>query len=201
MLSEAEAFDDIVVGDFKDSYQNLSLKMAMVLQWVDLYCASAKYMLKADEDTFINVPLLLNVLHVLSANTSHFLLGFIKPGLSLHVARSGRYAVSERAYPLRFWPQYMYGHSYVMSGDAISSLRRVSRHLPLIPNEDAYVTGVLAKSAGTQRVHSGHFAMFWRTDRCDLVYNTDISQTGFRSSAKYHEMWKMFQTGKCLAGN
>ncbi|XP_076461854.1 lactosylceramide 1,3-N-acetyl-beta-D-glucosaminyltransferase A-like [Babylonia areolata] len=198
LVSEAAAFNDIVVGDFLDSYQNLSLKMAMVLQWADLHCARAKYLLKVDEDTFVNVPLLLDVLSLVSQNNSHFVLGHLKANRGLSVARRGRWEVSTDAYPLPYWPLYLYGHSYVISGDAISSLRHVSQYMPLITNEDAYVTGVLVKSALVQRIHSRHFAAVWIRRRCDLVQDIDISQTGIRDSLIRH-VWNTFKTGNCPA--
>ncbi|XP_076462215.1 beta-1,3-galactosyltransferase 9-like [Babylonia areolata] len=198
MVSEAAAFNDIVVGDFLDSYGNLSLKMAMVLQWADLHCARAKYLLKVDEDTFVNVPLLLDVLSLVSQNNSHFVLGHLKASRRPSVARKGRWEVSTDAYPLPYWPQYVYGQSYVMSGDAIRSLRHVSQYMPLITNEDAYITGVLAKSAGVYRLHSLQFSHPPKSQpRCRLVNDTDISQTGFKHVSSIYLVWNHFLIGNC----
>ncbi|KAL8610504.1 hypothetical protein ACOMHN_060424 [Nucella lapillus] len=180
VLHEAETYQDIVMGDFIESYQNLSLKMAMVLQWVDDFCPGAKNVLKADEDTFVHVPLLLDVL----------------------VARQGRWEVPLEEYPLPYWPKYMYGHSYVISGDAIRSLRHASQHMPLVTNEDAYVTGILALSAGVMRVGSHRFAIVQSVyPRCALVQHEDISQTGIRPMTELYVVWKMLMTGNCSGGS
>ena len=53
--SESSHFHDIVQEDFLDSYMNLSLKSAAMLKWSYTYCPSAKYILKADDDTFVNI--------------------------------------------------------------------------------------------------------------------------------------------------
>ncbi|XP_076454943.1 beta-1,3-galactosyltransferase 1-like [Babylonia areolata] len=199
LVSEAAAFNDIVVGDFLDSYQNLSLKMAMVLQWADLHCARAKYLLKVDEDTFVNVPLLLDVLSLVSQNNSHFVLGYPKETASKYVARKGIYEVSVESYPLQHWPIYVQGHSYVISGDAISSLRHVSQHMPLITNEDAYVTGVLAKCLGLKRLVCFQMAKRiknFRFDPCSLVETNKISMTEY-STRDHYATWDAFQTGAC----
>ncbi|KAL8610505.1 hypothetical protein ACOMHN_060425 [Nucella lapillus] len=197
LLYEAEEFRDIVVGDFVDSYKNLSLKMAMVLQWVGVFCARTQYVLKVDEDTFVNLPILQDALSLFSANNSHFVMGHKKARAKPNVVHWGRWKVDKNVYPLQYYPQYLYGHSYVISGDAIRSLRHVSHHLPLVPNEDAYVTGVLAKSAGVQRVHSWRFAIVGRRyRRCRLVNGTHISQTAF-SPSELHVMWDQFKAAQC----
>lgn len=46
----------------------------MMLKWVTSYCDQAKYLMKTDDDMFVNIPLLLQTLHS-RAQTSETLLG------------------------------------------------------------------------------------------------------------------------------
>lgn len=50
---ESQEHGDIVMGNHIDSYRNLTLKHLTGYRWVLQYCAHAKYILKADDDTFI----------------------------------------------------------------------------------------------------------------------------------------------------
>lgn len=53
--AESYMYSDIIRGRFIDSYNNLTLKTISSLEWVDTYCPRASYVLKTDDDMFINV--------------------------------------------------------------------------------------------------------------------------------------------------
>ncbi|KAL8615999.1 hypothetical protein ACOMHN_014961 [Nucella lapillus] len=173
ILSESRKFEDIMVGDFVDSYRKTQSENGAGLAVGSRALRRGRF--------------------------SSFALGrsrSVRPPPT--VSRVGKWAVSRQAYPLPHWPQYLYGHSYVISGNAITSLRHASHHLPLIVNEDAYVTGVLAKSSGVARLHSDQFALlnYGYDNRCDLVSGADVSQTGFPFLALY-SLWQALQSGNC----
>ena len=50
---EAKQYGDIVIGSFIDSYRNLTLKIKLGLTWAYLQC-NFKYLLKTDDDSFVN---------------------------------------------------------------------------------------------------------------------------------------------------
>ena len=51
---EMELYDDIIFGEFEDNYENLVYKTRLGLTWVYTNCSSS-YVLKTDDDVFINV--------------------------------------------------------------------------------------------------------------------------------------------------
>ena len=177
------------------------------------------FIIKVDQDTFVNLPLLLDALSLFSLGRSSggsgggsgngngsgngsgsgsgFVLGHKHTRPVPPVSRSGKWQVRREDYRLPKFPRYVYGHSYVISGDAVRVLRHAAQRMPLVPNEDAYVTGVLAKSANVSRVDCQRFAAVWQLSRCSLVNGTDVSQTGFGSSAQLLRMWDMIKSGKC----
>lgn len=53
--AESYMYSDIIRGRFIDSYNNLTLKTISSLEWVDTYCSRAAFVLKTDDDMFINV--------------------------------------------------------------------------------------------------------------------------------------------------
>lgn len=59
---ESVAQGDILQAAFQDSYRNLTLKTLSGLSWADRHCPMARYVLKTDDDVFVNVPELVSEL-------------------------------------------------------------------------------------------------------------------------------------------
>ncbi|NWI16272.1 B3GT2 galactosyltransferase, partial [Crypturellus soui] len=54
LREESARYGDLLQQDFLDTYNNLTLKTLMGLEWVAKYCPGAAYVLKADQDVFLN---------------------------------------------------------------------------------------------------------------------------------------------------
>ena len=52
---ESEHFEDIIQGDFGDSYHNLTYKNLMGKLWVTQFCTQAEFVIKTDDDVFIDL--------------------------------------------------------------------------------------------------------------------------------------------------
>jgi beta-1,3-galactosyltransferase 1 len=62
-MLESDRFGDIIEERFIDSYNNLTLKSVVMLKLVSSYCAnSTKYLLKIDDDMFVNMHLIVKML-------------------------------------------------------------------------------------------------------------------------------------------
>lgn len=70
MEEENFSYHDIIQENFLDTYNNLTLKSVMMLKWVISNCNKAKFLMKTDDDMFINVAMLLKTLHSKPQNTS-----------------------------------------------------------------------------------------------------------------------------------
>lgn len=64
---------DIIQEGFVDSYNNLTLKSVMMLKWVLSNCHSVRYIMKTDDDMFVNINNLVRLLKV--RNMSNLLVG------------------------------------------------------------------------------------------------------------------------------
>jgi hypothetical protein len=51
---EAEQYHDIVQEDFQDTYHNLTYKGIAGLKWISYFCPHARFILKTDDDIFVN---------------------------------------------------------------------------------------------------------------------------------------------------
>ncbi|KAK7027302.1 hypothetical protein SK128_005095 [Halocaridina rubra] len=62
ILEEGKNHDDIIQDSrFTDSYTNLTLKTLALMQWTQEACKDAKFLLKIDDDMYLNIPKLLQV--------------------------------------------------------------------------------------------------------------------------------------------
>ncbi|XP_074652859.1 lactosylceramide 1,3-N-acetyl-beta-D-glucosaminyltransferase A-like [Tubulanus polymorphus] len=61
---EAESLrhGDVVQRDFRDTYRNLTLKSSALFEWVTHFCNQSSFVLKADDDMFVNIPSLVHKL-------------------------------------------------------------------------------------------------------------------------------------------
>ena len=61
LAREVEHWGDIVQGDFTDSYRNLSYKNVMGALWAAEFCAQVEFVVKADDDMFVDLHLTLSL--------------------------------------------------------------------------------------------------------------------------------------------
>ncbi|KAJ8318417.1 hypothetical protein KUTeg_003508 [Tegillarca granosa] len=188
---------DIVQGNFIDSYYNLTLKILLGLKWVSQYCNEAEYVLKADADTFVYLPRLVDTLRQHSVGIEGRIFGNTVPGAK--VKRSGKWQVKKSVYPFSHYPTYVYGNTYVLSANIVSRLFRNSEYMPYIPIEDAFITGILAKVIETEITHVVGFT-FWLDKppkTCDFVSDKKISGTKCSSQLMLY-MWEQMRSGDLI---
>ena len=169
------------------------------LRWATQFCPSAKYILKCDLDTFINLPLLTRFLPIIKGKVRQFMIGHGHEKQLPPVLREGKWAVSDHLYPFDYFPPYLIGHSYAMTSDIVKHLLSVSDFIPLIPAEDAFITGVLARIIRVPRLHFDGFAHDNHVCLpCNIVYNEDITMTKM-SLSRLLLLWRQISMDDCLA--
>ncbi|KAI8796891.1 beta-1,3-galactosyltransferase 5 [Biomphalaria glabrata] len=193
--------NDIIMADFEDSYRNLTVKILVGLKWTLKYCNKVQYVLKVDMDTFINVPIMMNLLQYVQNNTSSatFVIGLLhsykKP---LVVRKESRWKVSENEYPLPFYPRYLYGHTYGISRTGIDTLVHMSEKISLIAPEDAFITGILPKLAGVLRLTAPSFtACCKKLEDCQIVWDNKVSATQIKTNERFEKLWSNIVTNSC----
>ena len=65
---ESDIFGDIIQIDMVDTYFNLAIKVAALLNWINSYCPLIPFVLKCDDDVYVNVENLAAVLPNLPAD-------------------------------------------------------------------------------------------------------------------------------------
>ena len=55
VIHESDTYDDILQEDFIDTYRNLTVKSLMLLKWFSKSCKNVPYVLKTDDNVYINL--------------------------------------------------------------------------------------------------------------------------------------------------
>lgn len=144
--TEKLIYNDIIFEDVLETYENLTRKSIAILRWTVSFCNQARYLLKIDDDMFLNLPRLLSYLSdfsqvntVLGCKVSHSA-PYRNPFSKWHVSRD--------QYEDREYPDYISGTAYLISGDIIYDLYQATKKVPYFIFEDVFVTGLCRKQIG-----------------------------------------------------
>jgi len=152
LLLEADTYSDIVQEDFVDSYRNLTYKGIMGLKWVSSHCRHAKFLLKSDDDIFINIFSLVTHLQRLSSQqkkpVSGLLLCLVWYRMKVMRDPRSKWYLSPNEFPNDVFPTYCSGSAFIMTPDVASAMFNASFHVPFFWVDDFYVTGLLAREVG-----------------------------------------------------
>ncbi|XP_043512312.1 beta-1,3-galactosyltransferase 1-like isoform X3 [Frieseomelitta varia] len=168
IAEESHQYNDIIQEKFYDTYNNLTLKSVMMLKWVTSNCGQAKYLMKTDDDMFVNIPTLMRTLQSRS-QTTNTLLGSLICNAKPILDPNNKWYTPKYMYSERIYPNYLSGTGYVMSLDVAFKLYHAALRTPLLHLEDVYITGLCAKHAKVRPInHSGFSYVPRKLDPCTL---------------------------------
>ncbi|XP_067000408.2 beta-1,3-galactosyltransferase 5 isoform X2 [Anabrus simplex] len=144
ILSESHQYGDLIVEDFVDTYQNLTLKTLFMLKWVLDNCAFVPYILKTDDDMLINTRGLIRQLDHLGDGSQSLVSGMRYRNVSPYRDSSSKWYVPEWLYSQDVFPDFVSGTAYLMSRVAAKKLYDAALDTPLMPLEDVFLTGIVA---------------------------------------------------------
>ncbi|KAL3224949.1 hypothetical protein MRX96_049403 [Rhipicephalus microplus] len=145
--AESEAFGDIIQADFMDTYNNLTVKSVVLLKWVDKNCPRSRYVLKTDDDMYVNVQNLVNLLR--TKGSRRMLLGCLIKGATPVRDWTSKWYVPPFVYTHHTYPDYLSGTGYACP--------------------DIFVTGMVAQKLGLKPANSNGFKFYKRkNDPCQF---------------------------------
>ena len=147
ILKEQKLYGDLLVEDFVDSYQNLTLKSCFMLKYIRDKCRGAKFVAKIDDDIFLHVPNLHNTL-LDKTSPDELLMGSLFCNSSPVKNPMDKWYCPNHMFTGDTYPNYLSGTGYVVSGNLMSPLLEAALVTPLFHMEDIYVTGILAAKIG-----------------------------------------------------
>lgn len=149
--AENKEYGDIIQGDFKDHYKNLTFKGLFALKWVRDSCKSAEFILKSDDDAFVNI---FEVRKILEKHKQEQVKNFIGCALwesnSMPILRDPKkcmkWCVKDYEFPgENFFPKYCAGLAFMMSSNVVKLMLENAPKTPFFWIDDVYVTGLLPK--------------------------------------------------------
>ncbi|XP_060597816.1 beta-1,3-galactosyltransferase 1-like [Ruditapes philippinarum] len=141
VLEENNIHHDIIKEDFIDTYMNLTYKTIMGFKWATYFCQTALYVMKTDDDMFVNISNLLKMLtdtnkEKLQTSVMGACLSREKPIRS----NESKWFASYESYPDEFYPTFCSGTGYVTSMHVVNKIYLISPNIPFFHLEDIYVS-------------------------------------------------------------
>lgn len=142
LKSESEEYGDIIQESFVDSYANLSVKSLMLLKWFNHNCDNTQYLLKTDDDMYIN----LNKLYQIAQENKkpNLLLGSLICNAIPIKDPYNKWYVPSYMFSGKRYPNYLSGTAYLMQRSTAIKLYQASLDTPIFHLEDIYITGILS---------------------------------------------------------
>ncbi|XP_072160914.1 beta-1,3-galactosyltransferase 1-like [Bemisia tabaci] len=207
IASESDRYGDIVVGRFVDTFYNLTLKTTAALEWVLTYCSKVKYIFKADDDAFYNIPRILDIAELWSDQKRTIIGEVCRLGPSRN--KEERHYVSPEVYNLSFYPAYPLGQSgYFVTTDIVKELLERGLRTAYLNIDDTFYAGFIASAIGAtkafhERSFKWHNHTYWAgpedKNKCGIQDNLGVWAP--ETNRKVF-LWNMTQTGRlpCTGG-
>ena len=177
---------DIVQIDFKDSYANLTYKTMTGLKWMQDFCSKAKFVMKTDDDMYVNIELLQALIKQIPHD--NFLGGTCWGPSPPHRDRESKWYVPFDSYRGGSFPAMCSGTGYIMSSNIIPKILTTSQNIPFFHLEDVYLALCVKKLGLYPTSVSGFSNMPVPYNQCDFKNNVITSHQVPPDQLKYY--WK-----------
>lgn len=168
--AEHTRYNDIVMGDFNDTYWTLVSKTFLGIRWA-MKDVNFKYLVKCDDDVYFNIPRLFKWLHTERVMFQRNLYAGHVNHRVVPVRENYKNALSESEYSRNYFPPYAAGPVYILSRSSVQLILEASREVKPFFIEDAYI-GCLAEHAGIQPFEMDIFALTFSAPLQFLDYGT-----------------------------
>jgi len=193
LRKEQNMYNDMIRGRFVDTYSNLTLKTISTLEWVDSYCSEVKYLLKADDDMFINVPRLLAFVNK-HAKDRNVIFGRLARKWKPIRNRKSKYYVSQAQFQQSVFPDFTTGPAYLLSSDTVRRLYDAALDQTYLKLEDVFTTGIVAHRLGIKRSHANEFLnKRIQYTACNIQRGISIHMVKY---SEQFDLWKKLLDGK-----
>ncbi|XP_052466992.1 beta-1,3-galactosyltransferase 2-like [Carassius gibelio] len=194
---ESDRYHDIIQQDYRDTYNNLTLKTLMGMYWITKYCPEAKYVMKTDSDMFVNTEYLMEkILKPKGQQTQKYFTGLHMTGFFPNRNNESKWYMPLELFPGRQYPTFCSGTGYVFSGDVAQRIYVASLTIPRLHLEDVYVGICLAKlKIEPEPPPNEHLFNHWQVPYSSCTYSNLITSHGFGPN-ELIQYWQHLQSNK-----
>ena len=135
--AEQAHYGDILQKDMPEGYRNITVKMVSGMQWATVHCSNARYIMKVDIDTFVNIAGLMSVISSIGAEV-----GLFGKCEYVHgpIRMNGHHRdISHEMHPETACAPYCFGGGYVLTMEAAKGLVWIAPDMPPLGVEDVFV--------------------------------------------------------------
>lgn len=159
LMEESNMFHDIIQGNFFDTYRNMTYKHTMALKWFVYNCPKLKYLLKTDDDVFVNMPAVFEFLKTGISDDQSLLFCYQVSGARIKRTYRSKWRVSTKEFPGWYYPNYCPGFSIIYSNDVVWRLYQKAQECPYFWIDDVHITGSLAQHVNVSITTFGKYYM------------------------------------------
>ncbi|KAK7486296.1 hypothetical protein BaRGS_00022466 [Batillaria attramentaria] len=189
---ESRQFRDVLVSDFLDSYNNLTLKTLMGLRWAATRCRHVRFFMKVDDDVWVNTVALREMLAQKGELLDNRLIGMCRKGTKPERDPRSKWYVSVSYFPDETYPPFCGGPAYVGGMGVAARVVAVSKDIPFFFIEDVYL-GFCLEALGAGVLLSGRFLTGPRISN-DTCYARNSVIVAHRV---YADMMRTYWAAKC----
>lgn len=133
------------MDDLQEVYLKLTVKTLRMLKWVLHNCEKAKYVVKLDDDVFVNMPMLFSfLLDQPNGYNPMLVAGHVYKEIAPDRDANSKWFTPRSVWQGERFPNFTAGFCYVLGMKAAAGIFEESKNVPLFHLEDVYLTGVVA---------------------------------------------------------
>ncbi|XP_064626745.1 beta-1,3-galactosyltransferase 5-like [Lineus longissimus] len=189
IVFESQKYGDILLGNYTDTYRNLTVKVLSGFMWAEHNCKPS-FILKTDDDCYVNTLLLPKFLQLYHKSDRSLYVGNVfLDAFQRRVVRrdDSPWSVSEEQYAPDVYPMYASGLGYLISQDVVREIISMSSYIQPFSVEDAYIgvvvdkIGVVPKKSYRFTLHSVHWTI------CNFLYLFVVHHVEGQEQHKMHD--------------
>jgi len=201
--AEFEQYRDIVQGDFVDVTRNATLKGLLALRYVARHCTNAKYYIKSNDDTFLDIFSMMQMFESAAAYQATVICPLWKDNTMPILRKPAdcmQWCVADDELPGRtHFPQYCASVAFALSRELVSALYTASLLTPYFWIDDVYITGLLMPEV-SKKFHGIHYVDLLSnftlvekdidTEYQDSTKSRHFTMAKIRDADIYRRVWK-----------
>ena len=160
-IEEESGFnDDILQGNFVDSYRNLTRKHVFGLSWAVNCFQDSKWILKIDDDIYVNFHMIQEHFERLKAKQTlkkHYILGYVHDKMAVIRQRSSKWFVEKTEFTSDFYPEFASGWAYLTRIESakilLNKIKNINKSFWI---DDVFITGIVREQSCVQLFALNH---------------------------------------------
>lgn len=172
LLTESRKYNDIIQGNFLDTYTNLLYKHIFAYFWLTKHCTNVEFVIKLDDDVLMNTRLIVDYLLYRNRGGKKIDIFICKyreflDNLSPNRESLNKWSLTMEEYPYSSFPPYCIGHAYITTRNLAEIIYDFSKIVPFLRLDDVYL-GFIKWIAGIEMVESDKLIWYFEDNDVNI---------------------------------